>query len=234
METKLNQPKEDRLVQKEVLRDKIAKVIRGWILDGTYKPGDRIVEFVLARRLGVSATPLREALWLLSRQGLVEIHTHRGAVVTRLSDRDIREIFTVRVLLETHAAKLVRATLTPEKQERLEGALRDLEEAARARDMAGFSAADLAFHETLWDLAENRQIQEILRTIAARFFGYELMRDLPHGKQFRFEDMADEHRRLVNVILTGTDETIEAEFRRAFGVFHDYVLERFGDQTSNV
>ena len=115
METKLDDREaDDRLVQKEVLRDKIAKVLRGWIFNGTMKPGDRIVRFILARRLRVSPTPLREALWLLSRQGLVEIHTHRGAFVTRLSDRDIHEIFAIRELLETHAAKMIRAALTPE------------------------------------------------------------------------------------------------------------------------
>jgi DNA-binding GntR family transcriptional regulator len=221
----------DRLVQKEVLRDKIAKVLREWILNGTFKPGDRIVEYVLARRLRVSPTPLREALWLLSRQGLVEIHTHRGAFVTRLSDRDIREIFKIRELLETHAAKTIRATLTPVKRRRLEGAVRELDEAARARDIASFSAADLAFHETLWELSENRHIQEILREISSRFFSYELMRDLPHGRQFRFDAMADEHRALVDLILTGTDKGIEAGFRKAFAVFLAYVLERFGEKS---
>jgi DNA-binding GntR family transcriptional regulator len=234
METKLDdklddKEVDDRLVRKEVLRDKIAKVLREWILNGTLKPGDRIVEYVLARRLRVSPTPLREALWLLSREGLVEIHTHRGAVVTRLSDRDIREIFTIRELLETHAAKMIRATLTPVKQRRLEAAARELDEAARARDIASFSAADHAFHETLWELSENRHLPEILREISSRFFSYELMRDLPHGKQFRFDAMADEHRALVEVILTGTDEEIEAGFRKAFAVFLTYVLERFGE-----
>jgi DNA-binding GntR family transcriptional regulator len=221
------------LVRKEVQRDRIAKVLHGWILDGTLKPGDRIVEYALARRLRVSATPLREALWLLSRQGLVEIQTHRGAFVTRLSERDIREIFTVRELLEIHAAKTIRAILTPEKQRRLEAAADRLDDAARDRDMASFSAADLAFHETLWLLSENRHLSDILRKISARFFSYELIRDLPHGKQFRFEAMADEHRALVDAIVTGTDEEIAASFRKAFAVWLAYVLERFGETAGN-
>jgi hypothetical protein len=57
------------------------------------------------------------------------------------------------------------------------------------------------------------------------------MRDLPHGRQFRFDAMADEHRALVDLILTGTDKGIEAGFRKAFAVFLAYVLERFGEKS---
>src|SRR4029077_5171694 len=83
------------LIQKEVLRDKICDVLKGWILDGTLKPGERIVELTLARKLEVSRAPLREALWLLSRQGLVQIRAHHGTTVTQLSEQDIREIFEI-------------------------------------------------------------------------------------------------------------------------------------------
>jgi len=92
------------LIRKEVLRDKICDVLKGWILDGTLQPGERIVELTLSRKLDVSRAPLREALWLLARQGLVHIRAHHGATVTQLSEQDIREIFEIRETLETRAA----------------------------------------------------------------------------------------------------------------------------------
>lgn len=216
-------------IEKEVLRDKICDVLRGWILEGKLKPGERIVELTLARDLDVSRAPLREALWLLARQGLVQIRAHHGAHVTQLSEQDIREIFEIRELLETHAAKKIRASGNVASKAALKSALSDLESACRQRDIRRFSAADLRFHRTLWELAGNRHLQEVLNDMSTRFFGYELIRDLPHSGRFRFDLMADEHRRMIHLILEGTDHEIEVGFRKAFAGFLDYVLSRFSD-----
>jgi len=217
------------LIQKEVLRDKICDVLKGWILDGTLKPGERIVELTLSRKLEVSRAPLREALWLLARQGLVHIRAHHGAYVTQLSEQDIREIFEIREALEIRAALKIRSRLDPSVKAALQHALAELEEACRARDIRRFSAADLKFHKTLWSLAGNRHLQDILHDLSTRFFGYELIRDLPHAAKFRFDLMADEHRKLVKLILEGSEREIEAGFRKAFAGFLEYVLVRFSE-----
>jgi DNA-binding GntR family transcriptional regulator len=216
-------------IRKEILRDKIFEVLKGWILDGTLKPGERIVELTLARKLSVSRAPLREALWLLARHGLVHLRAHRGAFVTRLSAQDIREIFELREVLETQAALKIRARLRPPVVERLKSALSALEEAAGKRDIPGFSQADLEFHRTLWSLGGNRHAEEILGDLSTRFFGYELIRDLPHAAAFRFDAVLEEHRKMIRLILEGTDREIQAGFRKAFGVFLEYVLSRFGE-----
>jgi len=218
------------LIQKEVLRDKIFDVLKGWILDGTLKPGERIVELTLSRKLEVSRAPLREALWLLARQGLVQIRAHHGASVTQLSEQDIREIFEIRETLETRAALKIHARLDPHVTALLKDALEDLEQACRARDIRRFSTADLRFHKTLWELSGNRHLQDILHDLSTRFFGYELIRDLPHAAKFRFDLMAEEHRKMVKLILEGTEREIEAGFRKAFAGFLDYVLVRFREQ----
>jgi DNA-binding GntR family transcriptional regulator len=218
------------LIQKEVLRDKICDVLKGWILDGTLRPGERIVELTLARKLEVSRAPLREALWLLARQGLVQIRAHHGAHVTQLSEQDIRDIFEIREALETRAALKIRARLDPQVTARLKGALADLDASCRARDMRAFSAADLRFHRTLWELSGNRHLQEVLHDLSTRFFGYELIRDLPHAGKFRFDLMAVEHRKMVQLILEGSDREIESGFKKAFDGFLDYVLARFSEK----
>jgi len=217
-------------IQKEILRDKIGDVLRDWILNGDLKPGERIVELTLARRLKVSRAPLREALWLLARQGLVHFRAHHGATVTELSERDIREIFEIRELLETHAARKIRASGNAAAKSELKRALAELESAAAERDIRLFSAADLRFHQTLWALAGNRHLQEMLNDVSARFFGYELIRDLPHSGRFRFDAMVDEHRKMVRLILEGSDREIEAGFKKAFAGFLEYVLARFSEK----
>jgi DNA-binding GntR family transcriptional regulator len=216
------------LIEKEVLRDKIGDVLRGWILDGELKPGERIVELTLSRKLNVSRAPLREALWGLARQGLVEIRAHHGTYVTQLSEQDIREIFEIRELLETHAAKKIRAS--GQGAAELKKALAELEDACRKRDIRLFSAADLRFHRTLWELAGNRHLQDILNDVSTRFFGYELIRDLPQSSRFRFDIMAEEHRKMVKLILEGSERDIESGFKKAFAGFLDYVLVRFSEK----
>jgi DNA-binding GntR family transcriptional regulator len=218
------------LIEKEVLRDKIGDVLRGWILDGELKPGERIVELTLSRKLNVSRAPLREALWGLARQGLVEIRAHHGTYVTQLSEQDIREIFEIRELLETHAAKKIRAAGNAGTKAALQKALADLEAACRQRDIRLFSAADLRFHRTLWELAGNRHLQDILNDVSTRFFGYELIRDLPQSSRFRFDIMAEEHRKMVKLILEGSERDIESGFKKAFAGFLDYVLVRFSEK----
>jgi DNA-binding GntR family transcriptional regulator len=215
------------VIQKEILRDKIYEVLKNWILDGTLKPGGRIVESVLAARLKVSRAPFREALWLLARHGLVTLRAHHGASVVQLNEEDVREIFEIREALETYCARKIHASLSPAKVARLQEALSRLETAALKRDMKAFSEADLAFHVTLPELADNRRVEEILRDTSTRFFGYELILDLPKAADFRFESVLEDHRRMVRLILEGPDAEIDQGFRRAFAAFRDYLLERF-------
>lgn len=218
------------IIQKEILRDKVCEVLRDWILKGKLKPGERIVESALAGEFQVSRAPIREALWLLAHQGLVRIRAHQGAFVTQLSVGDIREVFEIREALESLAARKIRATLTPERSRALKAALSGLEEAAMQKDVSRFSEADLRFHRTLWELAGNRHLEEMLGDISARFFGYELIRDLPRSGAYRYEDMVDEHRKMVRLTLHGTDPQIVAGFHECFGVFLRYVVERFGEE----
>ena len=217
-------------IQREILRDKIFDVLKTWILDGTLAPGERIVESTIAKQLQVSRAPLREALWLLANVGLVQLKAHQGAFVARLSQQDVREIFEIREILETHAAKKVRATLTPEAAKRLEGALTALEDAARERDVARCTNADMAFHRTICELAGNGHLTDVLNDISTRFFAYELIRDLRNPGSYQFDDKVEEHRELLRLILKGTDREIEAGFRELFARFLNHVLTRLQEE----
>ena len=94
------------------LRDRIAERIRSLIIDGGLTPGDRLVEPDLARRLGVSRTPLREALLQLDSEGFVRVTPRRGAVVSVLSHADAAETYQVKGVLEAFAARLACSRLT--------------------------------------------------------------------------------------------------------------------------
>ncbi len=216
------------LIQKEILRDKIFGVVRDWILEGEFQPGERIVESTLATRLGVSRAPLREALWLLSHHGLVHIEAHQSARVTTLSAEEIRDIFEVRESLEVLAARKIRRTLTAAKRARLDEVLGRMRKAAKARDLRAWVDTDHLFHRTLWDLADNRQLVTMLADISARFFSYGLMRDLQSEHPFRFDEVTAEHEEMARLVCEGSDAEIAAGFARSYASFLEYVLLRFG------
>ena len=221
---------QEPLIYRESLREKIFDVLKKWILDGTLKPGQKIVESTLARRLQVSRAPLREALFLLAQRGLVTIKPHRGTYVTRLSEREIREIFELREILEMHAAKRLRANLTAEKAEELRNALDRLRQAARARDIVAFREADFGFHRSLWNLSGNRNIAEVLVNLTTRFFGYEQIRDMANSPKFPYDSVFEDHQRMLQVILNGSDNDLEEEFRESFQTVLNNVLARFAQQ----
>jgi DNA-binding GntR family transcriptional regulator len=214
-------------ITKEVLRDKVYHLLREWIINGALKPGERIVESVLASRMQVSRAPFREALWLLASEGLVRLEAHQSAFVTQLSREDLEQIFEVRELLEIHAAKRLHAHLSPEKSAELEQALAALREAARRRDVQGFSEADREFHRTLGRLAGNRYLEQMLNGVCTVFFAYQVIRDVTSAQDFRFDEVAQEHEEMVKLIQRGPEKAIEKGFRNKFRSFEAYVLERF-------
>lgn len=94
------------------LRHKVFQYIKSQIIKGTYAPGDTILETKLADELGVSRTPVREAVWLLEVEGLVEITSKKGAVVLGISPKDVADIYAMRQLLEGLAARWATTNLT--------------------------------------------------------------------------------------------------------------------------
>lgn len=216
-----------RPIKKQILRDKICEIIREWILSGRLRPGERLVEYAIARQLEVSRAPLREALWLLAHQGLVVIEAHKGAFVTKLTEQDLREIFELREALEIRAALNTRRSITPRSEKLLEAATVALEKASLKQDMAAFVKADARFHEVVASLSGNKRLEEILNDLSTRFFGYELIRDLPIAEKFRFEDMAKVHRHLKELLVSGSESEITRAFEEAYATFLKDVLKRF-------
>src|SRR5690349_11978372 len=100
-------------ISPEPLHKEIATAIRNAILKGELRPGERLIEGELAERLGVSRAPLREALKQLIAEGLLVNVSRRGTTVIELTEKDIREIFSLRMALESLAVELITPTITP-------------------------------------------------------------------------------------------------------------------------
>ncbi len=135
--------------------------IRRRILDNVYPPGHQVLEQALAEELGISRTPLREALVRLAEEGLVEVVPRHGMRVLPVSPVDMAEIYTVLTALECVAAEIVASRRPSEDELRpLMKATRDMEGALKRDDLDAWAEADERFHQTLVALAGNRMLTQ--------------------------------------------------------------------------
>lgn len=140
----------------------VTQRLRQAILDGSLSGGQVLRQETLAQQLGVSRLPIREAIRQLHSEGLVQMSVHRGAVVTALSSDDIREIYDIRVGLETTALRLALPHLSPAILKRASEFMHQTETISKADD---WGEANWQFHLTLYAPAQRPRLIELIRTM---------------------------------------------------------------------
>jgi DNA-binding GntR family transcriptional regulator len=174
------------------------EAIRASILRGSIGLGERLVEASLSQELGISRGPLREALALLEKEGLVENHPRRGRAVVQLTLRTLDEHYSLRKLLEMQAVGELIETLTPRKQRLLEGCVKRMADAASSGDAFKLALADLALHDTIYQLSENDLLLKVWQeNVAAKL---RLLVNIT-GKTHQPMNTVGNHRLLVETIV---------------------------------
>ncbi len=204
-----------------------AEVLRDRIIGGSFKPGARLVETEIARQLGTSRAPVREALATLKAEGLTRDEPGRGTYVTVLGRRDVEEIYELRAAIESAAARLVIEQDDQGSLDALDRALAAMGAAADLGDRMAFIEADLALHGVLCRAAGN---ERLFRTWEKQTG---LMRALIRPETERlgssFEPILEEHTNLVREIRSGSIERASSAawslFRRTSRVLADGVAE---------
>ncbi|NUZ08370.1 GntR family transcriptional regulator [Piscinibacter koreensis] len=214
------------------LVDHAYDTIRRRILENVYQPGAQALESDLAAELGISRTPLREALIRLQNEGLIEIIPRHGMRVLPVSATDMKEIYEVITALESCAVELVaRRRLTPAELKPLVDATREMTLALKAKDLEAWARADESFHKYLIEAAGNRLLVEALqqyrdRAHRALMFSVRL--------RPRLETSAKEHLALVEMLrkgdVAGAVEVNRAHRERAsqelLDIFERYRLQQ--------
>ena len=167
-----------------VLTDWVADTLRQAILDGHFRPGEKIDQELVANELDVSRTPVREALKVLESEAFVEIRPHRGAFISVVTREDIRKVYEVRTLIEAEIVRRVTPIIPELVLEELEAYLNEVQNAPE--DRIKHVDADVFFHEKVSEHTTNELLTEILdglnnRILRVRRFGqlqpgYHLMR----------------------------------------------------------
>lgn len=158
-------------IQAVSLRQQVVEQIRTAIIEGRLKPNDHIVENSLTQQLGVSRTPVREALILLEQDGLVVSHPHRGVFVRNFTTQDVADIFSMRTALENFAGELIIDKLTEHDYRHLEQLIERQRQAITAEDYKVVRSIDVDFHAYIVNTSQHslliRNWKQIVAQIAA-------------------------------------------------------------------
>lgn len=180
------------------LYQEVAEQLRQRIFNRALEPGSWIDELKIAEEFGISRTPLREALKVLAAEGLVTMKVRRGAYVTEMSEKDLRDVYHLLSLLESDAAAVVASQASAAQRQQLQQLHAELEGASAERER--FFAVNERFHMLLLELADNRWRSQMVADLRKVM---KLNRHNSLLKQGRIEDSLHEHRTLLAALLAG-------------------------------
>lgn len=196
------------------LRDVVFNTLRQAILKGEMEPGERLMEITLANKLGVSRTPIREAIRKLELEGLVNMIPRKGAVVASISEKDMRDVLEVRITLEELAVKLAINNMGNEDVDMLKKAGLVFENAVISRDIVNMVEADVAFHDIIYNKTGNNRLIQIINNLREQMYRYRL----EYIKDARTHSiLINEHNDIIESICRKDVEAAKAAVREHIG-----------------
>jgi len=201
-----------KIEKPQSLKEKVYLWIKDQVLSGELPPGEPIVETKLAGQLGVSRTPVHQAIIQLEQEGFVASVQFKGFFVGGISSRDIREIYQLREILETHLLRETAKQFTEEELEQIEFIIQAADEALQSGDVASFLEANRAFHHSFARKYDNQRISDILANLDEHL--YRIL-------SFEFQTQPDkllasqrEHKLMLEAIREGDVESAVSLLRK--------------------
>ncbi|GAA3650829.1 GntR family transcriptional regulator [Nonomuraea antimicrobica] len=191
--------------ERRSLREQVAHALRAALITGEMRPGVVYSAPVLAAQFGVSATPVREAMLDLAKEGLVEAVRNKGFRVTELSDRDLDELTEIRALIEVPTVARLADSSRAEEFERLRPLAEEIVSAGERGDLLAYVDADLRFHVELLTLGGNAHLVSVVRDLRNRARLYGLSQLSARGG---LGESAREHLHLLDALKTGDGEAV--------------------------
>ncbi len=188
------------------LRDVVFLTLRQAILRGELKPGERLMEIQLANMLGVSRTPVREAIRKLELEGLVLMVPRKGAEVAEITEKDLRDVLEVREALEVLAVQLACKKITAEQITLLKEKERAYEEAIQGGDITQIAETDVQFHDVIYEATNNDKLVVLLNNMREQMYRYRI--EYLKNPAVR-QSIAQEHTALVETMRSGNSEDAE-------------------------
>lgn len=196
------------------LRESVTEKLRTAIITGELAEGEVVSAPVLGAALGVSATPVREAMMDLAREGLVETVKNKGFRVTAVTDKELDDITEIRLLIEPPTVARVVGSIPEHGFTELQRLADECLAAAKAEDLNGYLAKDREFHALILAYSENRQLAELATSLRRRTRMYGLQALVRENK---LADSAREHHELLELMRAGDAEASRVLMDRHIG-----------------
>ncbi len=179
------------------LRNVVYETLRSAILTGELKPGERLMELQLADKLGVSRTPIREAIRMLEHEGLAKTIPRKGAEVAKMTEKDMEDVIQIRLALEELAGTVACAKITDEEIGELKKAMEVCEEKMTGGDVVEIAKADECFHDIVIRSSENPKLHEIMSNLREQIYRYrvEYLK-----KKEAYPQLIKEHREIFDAL----------------------------------
>lgn len=193
------------------LRDVVFQTLRSAILKGELKPGERLMELQLAEKLGVSRTPIREAIRMLQQEGLAITIPRRGAEVARMTEKDMEDVLQIRSVLEEMAAKVSCSKITDQELKELHIAMIEFDEQTKGDNVVELAKADEVFHDIIYKAADNPKLLVLLNNLREQMYRYrtEYLKD-----KERYSQLIQEHHEIVHALEARDENQVARIVRR--------------------
>lgn len=193
------------------LHDEVAARLRDLIIRGELAPGERLNERVLTERFGISRTPLREAIKVLSSEGLVELLPNRGAAVTRLTMADAEDMFQVMAALEALAGELACQRASDDDVAEVRALHYQMRAHHARRELAEYFRLNQRIHEKIVECARNAALTGVYRGLSGRIRRARYMANLSRE---RWDHAVEEHEQILGALVRRDGEALKALLRR--------------------
>lgn len=193
------------------LRDVVFHTLREAILRGELKPGERLMELQLAAKLGVSRTPIREAIRMLEQEGLAVTIPRKGAEVAKMTEKDMRDVLQVREALDELAASIACEQMTAEQLDELKTTMREFEECTKNGNVKKIAEADEKFHDIIYQATGNPKLVNIVSNLREQMYRYriEYVKD-----EKNYPVLIREHKEIVEGLMAKDKAKVTAVMHR--------------------
>ena len=190
------------------LRDVVFNTLREAILKGELQPGERLMELQLASKLGVSRTPIREAIRMLEQEGLAVTMPRKGAEVARMTLKDMEDVLEVREALDELAARIACAKINDGQLENLKSIRDEFKKSLDSGDVKKIAEEDVRFHDAIYEATDNAKLIALTNNIREQMYRYrvEYLKD-----QNNYPILIAEHDAIVNALEQRDKEMVTAE-----------------------
>ena len=188
------------------LREVVFNTLRQAIIQGEFQPGQRLMEVTLANKLGVSRTPVREAIRMLELEGLVVMIPRKGAEVANITVKDLKDALEVRMAIEELSVKLACQRLDDESAEEIKKTCMAFKEAINSKLVPAIVQGDEAFHKAIYKASKNQKLINIAQNLREQVYRYRV----EYVKDFSYHDnLIKEHDLITMAILKGDSDNAQ-------------------------